>query len=68
MGFPEGFTLSAWLTRDSTRDVQGFEICRLDLLGQSLHVGLLKVFTQQLFPPSETLRVTGRSKSSWCKL
>ena len=50
MGFPEGFTLSAWLTRDSTRDVQGFEICRLDLLGQSIHVGLLKVFTQQLFP------------------
>ena len=58
MGFPEGFTLSAWLTRDSTRDVQGFEICRLDLLGQSIHVGLLKVFTQQLLPPSETLRIT----------
>ena len=56
MGFPEGFTLSAWLTRDSTQDVQGFELCRLDLLGQSLHVGLFKVFTQQLFPPSGTMQ------------
>ena len=55
MGFPEGFTLSAWLTSDATRDVQGFELCRLDLLGQSLHVGLLKVFTQQLFHPSGTM-------------
>ena len=58
MGFPEGFTLSAWLTRDSTRDVQGFEICRLDLLGQSIHVALL------LFPPSETLRVTDVASSA----
>ena len=56
MGFPEGFTLSAWLTSDATRDVQGVEFCRLDLLGQSLHVGLLKVFTQQLFPPSGTMQ------------
>ena len=46
MDFPEGFTLSAWLTSDATRDVQGFELCRLDF------VSLLKVFTQQLFPPS----------------
>ena len=64
MGFPEGFTLSAWLTRDATRDVQGFEICRLDLLGQSLHVGLLKVFTQQLFLPSETLQVTNVARAA----
>ena len=64
MGFPEGFTLSAWLTRDSTRDVQGFEICRLDLLGQSIHVGLLKVFTQQLFLPSETLRITDVARAA----
>ena len=56
MGFPEGFTHSAWLTSDATRDVQEFELCRLDLLGQSLHVGLLKVFTQQLFHPSGTMQ------------
>ena len=36
---------SAGLTSDATRDVQGFELCRL---------GLLKVFTQQLFAPSGT--------------
>ena len=51
MGFPEGFTLSAWLTRDSTRDVQGFEICRLDLL-------------EQLFPPSEILRITDVARAA----
>ena len=45
----------SWLT--STRDVQGFELCRLDLLGQSLHVGLLKVFTQQLFSRLEQCNV-----------
>ena len=50
MGFPEGFTLSAWLTRDATRDVQGFEICRLDLLGQSLHVGSSKFLRNSSFP------------------
>ena len=64
MGFPEGFTLSAWLTSDATRDVQGFELCRLDLLGQSLHVGLLRVFMQQLFPPSGTMQVTNVARAA----